>query len=81
MDTEIIRHRLHNYLEAADDEKIEALFSMVQEEMTAYEVTANDSLKLELDRRLEEYKQDASSAISQEDSKRRILEILKGDKK
>ncbi len=81
MNTEEIRQRLHNYLEAADDKKIEAIYNMVEDEIIAYEVVADKDFKAELDKRVEAYHQNPSTAISADESKKRIEEILKSSKK
>jgi putative addiction module component (TIGR02574 family) len=77
MNTEEIRQRLHNYLETADDKKIEAIYNMVEEDITAYEVVPDKDFKAELDKRVNAYRQNPSTAIDADESKRRIEEILK----
>ena len=76
MDIAIRKGRLHSYLETADDKKINAIYTMVENEIIQSKVEYTEDFKAELDRRYEAYKKDPSTAISAKESKRRIQKIL-----
>lgn len=80
MKTDIIRQKLHNYLEAADDKKIKALYTIIEEDVEQYEVEYTEELKAELDRRRKNYQSGKSKAISAEKVQQRMVAILKNKK-
>jgi hypothetical protein len=55
MDTAAIRKQLHDYLEFADEKKIKAIYTMVEDEINASQAEYTQELKDELDRRVEYY--------------------------
>jgi len=55
MDTATIRQQLHDYLDIADEKKIKAIYTMVEDEINVEHVEYTDELKAELDRRVEYY--------------------------
>ncbi len=81
MSTNILRQKLHNYLEMADDKKIKAMYIMVEEEIEKSSVEYSDEFKKELDRRYAYYKS-GGKMVSAREANKQIKEILrKGRKK
>ncbi len=76
MKTATLRKRLHNYLEVADDKKIKAIYTMVEDSIESSGVVYTQEFKAELDRRYQSYKANPSTGISQAESKARIEKIL-----
>ena len=72
-----IRQRLHSYLETADDKKLKAIYTMVEDEIEENETDYTDEFKKELDRRYAAYKDGSEKAVSAEENKKQINEILK----
>jgi hypothetical protein len=77
MTTTTIRKRLHNFLESANERKIKALYVMVEHEINNNEVEYSEELKVELDRRVDNYNTGKSKPVSAIESKNRIQNILK----
>ncbi len=77
MTTSAIRQQLHNYLEIAEDKKIKAIYTMMEEEIKERSVEYTDELKTELDERMADYKNGKSKTISAATSNKRIRKILK----
>jgi hypothetical protein len=55
MDTVDIREQLHQYLEVADDRKVEAMYVMLEDALKELKVDYTEEYKAELDRRVEHY--------------------------
>jgi putative addiction module component (TIGR02574 family) len=81
MNTTAIRQQLHNYLEVAEDKKIKAIYTMMEEEIKESAVDYTDEFKAELDRRYKDYKSGKANMIIAEESKKRIDKILKASHK
>jgi len=80
MNTVNIRQKLHSYLEVADDKKIKALYTMMEDDIKESGVEYTDELKTELDSRYASYKSGKAKMITAVESKKRINKILKGHK-
>jgi putative addiction module component (TIGR02574 family) len=76
MNTNVIRQKLHSYLEVADDKKVHAIYSMIEEEVEGSSVDYSDELKAELDNRFENYQAGKIKALTAEESKKRIQDIM-----
>lgn len=81
MNTTAIRQQLHNYLEIAEDKKIKAIYTIIEEEIKQSAVEYTDEFKAELDKRHADYKTGRAKMITAEESKKRIQKILKAGKK
>ena len=77
MDTTAIRQQLHNYLEVAEDKKVKAIYTMMEEEIKESAVEYTDEFKAKLDKRYADYKSGKAKMISAQESKKRIRIILK----
>lgn len=55
MDTATIRQQLHDYLEVADDRKIKAIYTMVEDEINEALIEYSPEFKAELDKRVDYY--------------------------
>jgi hypothetical protein len=55
MTTAAIRQQLHNYLEIADDKKINAIYVMVEDDIKESAVIYTEEFKADLDRRVDYY--------------------------
>lgn len=55
MDTTAIRNQLHQYLEVADDRKLNAIYVMLEDAIKELKVDYAEEYKAELDRRVEYY--------------------------
>jgi hypothetical protein len=81
MDTATIRKQLHNYLEVAEDKKIKAIYTMMEEEIKESVVEYTDEFKTELDQRTADYKSGKAKMVTAGESKKRIQKILKASRK
>lgn len=52
MNTTAIKQQLHGYLEIADDKKLKAIYTMVEDEIKETQVDYSDEFKAELDKRV-----------------------------
>ncbi len=80
MSTSAIRQKLHNYLEVADDKKVKAIYTMVEDDIEKSAVEYTDEFKKELDRRYAYYKSGGKMVTAAEADKK-IQSILKKGKK
>ena len=80
MSTAQIRQKLHNYLETANDKKVKAIYTMMEEEIEQSMVEYSDELKQELDSRYQDYKEGKSKMITGAESKKRINKLLSSAK-
>ena len=55
MNTATIRQQLHKYLEVADDKKVNAIYTMVEDEIKEIVVEYSAEFKDELDKRVSYY--------------------------
>ena len=76
MNISAIRKQLHNYLEVADDKKINAIFIMVEDDIKDSAVTYTEEYKAELDRRVDYYL-NGGKMVSPEQMNKRINAIRK----
>ena len=77
MDTVEIRQKLSDYIKVADDEKVEAIYTLVKDELTEqYEWWNDEDLIAELDRRSADLKSGKDPGITLEESKERIRVML-----
>ena len=70
------RQKLSGYLEVADDKKVHAIYSMIKEEVEGSSVDYSDELKAELDNRFENYQAGKRNVFTDEESKKRIQQLI-----
>ena len=80
MSTTVIRQKLHSYLEIANDKKVKALYTMMQEDIEVAEVKYPDEFQKELDNRYADYKTGKVKALTATQSHKRVQKILKNGK-
>ena len=81
MNTTDIRQKLHNYLEVANDKKVKAMYTMVEEAIAEEGEGYTDEFKAELDRRDAAYKNGTEKTVTAAESKKRIQKLLKSVRK
>jgi len=74
MNSSSIRQKLLEYLQVADDKKVEAIYSILEEEVEANTINWNDKQFIqELDKRTTEYKNGTIKAQSWDEAKAQVL--------
>lgn len=81
MTTLAIRQQLHNYLEIADDKKVKAIYTMMEDEIKESAVVYTEEFKAELNKRYAGYKSGKTKMVTAEESKKRIQKILRASRK
>ncbi|MCE2997448.1 MAG: addiction module protein [Cyclobacteriaceae bacterium] len=79
MTTETIRERLHNYIESAQDNKLKAIYKIVEDEIEG--TLLNEDQIAELDRRVAEYESGKVKGLSWEEVKSHAKKSLRVKKK
>ena len=72
-----IRQKLYDYIRVAEDRKVKAIYTILEEEINESTTEYSDELKAELDKRYASYKSGKSKMVTAEESKKRINKILK----
>ena len=72
-----IKQELHNYLEVADNKKLKAIYTMVENEIRESGVEYSEEFKAELDKRYADYKSGKAKMVRPAEMKKRIQNILK----
>lgn len=70
MNTTTIKQQLHGYLEIADNKKLKAIYTMVEDEIKETQVEYNDEFKAELDKRVSYYLNRGRMVLPNEMNKR-----------
>ncbi len=81
MNTTALRQKLHSYLEVANDKKLKAIYTMMEEEIEGSVVEYTEGFKAELDNRYADYKSGKAKMVTAEESRKRIQKILKTNQK
>jgi hypothetical protein len=81
MNTTAIREELHNYLEVAEDKKVKAIYTMMQESIKESAINYSKEFKAELDSRFDTYKDGSAKMINAKASKSRLQKIIKAHSK
>ena len=76
MEATLIRQKLHNYLEIANEKKIKAMYTMMEHDIEESLVEYTDEFKKELDSRLSDYEMGKAKMITAEESNIRISKLL-----
>jgi hypothetical protein len=81
MTVSAIRKKLSQYIEHASDDKIRAIYSLVENDLDNTDYSAySEEFKRELDRRKAALVTGVSKPVSAEESKKRIAHILNSSK-
>ncbi len=81
MQTEIIKKRLHDFIESAEDVKLHAIYTLLEEQIEQNEWEYTDEFKAELDKRSREYKSGKVKGVDWEEAKAQLLTPAKSNKK
>ncbi|MFN8282352.1 MAG: hypothetical protein U0U67_04010 [Chitinophagales bacterium] len=81
MTLSVIKQSLHNYLEIADEKKLKAIYTIVEDEIKSASLAYSEELKNELDKRQHDYKTGKTKVITAKESKNRIEKLLKSKMK
>jgi hypothetical protein len=76
MNTSAIRQQLHQYIDSADDKKIEAIFTILQADISHTSTFSNEELKMFYERR-QKYLDGQSKTYSAEESHEYIRQSRK----
>lgn len=80
MRTAIIRQKLHQFIETAEDKKVKAIYALLEDEITQGEWEYTDEFKADLDSRFAYYKS-GGKMVSAKGANKHINELLKNGKK
>lgn len=81
MTTALIRQKLYEYIRVAEEKKVKAIFTMVEDSIDNYDWTKDKEFLTELDKRNADYKSGKVKGIPWEDAKKQILASRKIKKK
>jgi len=80
MNTEMIRQRLHQFIEIAEEKKVKAIYTLFEEEIMQNKWEYTDEFKAGLDRRFAYYK-NGDEMVSAVEAEEQIKTLLKAGKK
>jgi hypothetical protein len=80
MRTAAIRQKLHQFIEMAEEKRVKAIFTLLEDEITQDEWEYTDEFKKELDSRHAHYK-NGGKMVSATEANKQIKELLKKSKK
>ncbi len=81
MSVTIIRQKLHNYIEVANDKNLKAINAIMENDINEKRLEYTEGLKKELDSRVKSYLKGEAKIVSSAESKKRIQKILRSGKK
>lgn len=81
MTTTIIRKKLVDYLRVADDKKVKAIYTMVEDEINTAENDWDKNFVKEINRRSRDFKNGNSKTYTWEETKKAAIEKLKVKRK
>ncbi len=81
MNTVAIRQKLTDYLKIADDKKIKAIYTMVEDEINTQANDWNQSLKTEMDRRSRSFRSGTAKTYTWEETKKAAISRVKEKRK
>ena len=74
MTTTVIRHKLYDYIRVANDKKVKAIYTMLEEEIEEdYDYWNDKKFVAELNKRSADFKSGKVKGITWEDAKAKIL--------
>ena len=81
MTTTVIRKKLADYLKVADDKKVKAIYTMVQDEISTGENDWDENFIRELQSRSRSFKNGTVKTYSWEETKRAAIKKIKSKRK
>jgi hypothetical protein len=75
MKTAIIRQKLHQFIETAEEKKVKAMYALLENEIAQDEWEYTDEFKADLDRRFSYYKS-GGKMVSAKDANKQINEFI-----
>lgn len=81
MNTAAIREKLVNYMQIADDKKVKAIYTMVEDEINTSANEWDDEFIKELDRRSKRFSNGTGKTYSWEETKEAAIQKVKSIKK
>ena len=81
MTTTIIRKKLVDYLKVADDKKVKAIYTMVEDEINTAENDWDKNFVKEINRRSRDFKNGKYKTYTWEETKKAAIEKLKAKRK
>ena len=81
MTTAVIRKKLADYLKVADDKKVKAIYTMVQDEISTGENDWDENFIRALQSRSRSFKNGTAKTYSWEETKRAAIKKVKSNRK
>jgi hypothetical protein len=81
MTTAAIRKKLTDYLQTADDKKVKAIYTMVEDEINTIENEIDDEFFAELERRSRAFEDGTAKTYTWEETKQNAIDRVKRLKK
>lgn len=81
MTTTAIREKLVNYLKIADEKKVKAIYTIVEDEISTAENDWDKDFLKELNRRSRQFKKGTAKSYTWEETKKAAIERVKAKRK